>query len=68
MRLDSIEGMAIRCWPKGALWVDFDNDGIRIEKPNKISVALIAARNVEGQVVSVQRIYLDEKTAGKIPS
>ncbi|MBA2710468.1 MAG: AAA family ATPase [Tatlockia sp.] len=63
--LDSIEGMAIRYWPKGAVWVDFDGEGQRLVRPNKIPAALIAARNEKGQVVSVQRIYLDEKTAGK---
>jgi ATP-dependent exoDNAse (exonuclease V) alpha subunit len=64
-KVDSIEGMAIRYWPKGAVWIDFDADGNRIEKPNKIPAAVIAARNVQGDVVSVQRVYLDEKTAGK---
>lgn len=63
--LDSIDGMAIRYWPKGAVWVDFDAEGLCVEKPNKIPAAVIAARNAEGEVVSVQRIYLDEKTAGK---
>ncbi|HAU0369103.1 TPA: AAA family ATPase [Legionella pneumophila] len=64
-KVDSIEGMAIRYWPKGAVWTDYDEQGVRIEKPNKIPAAVIAARNAEGDVVSVQRIYLDEKTAGK---
>lgn len=61
----NLDGMAIRYWPKGATWVDFDADGMRFERPNKIPAAVIAARNAEGVVVSVQRIYLDEKTAGK---
>lgn len=64
-KVDNLHGMAIRYWPKGAVWVDFDAEGLRIEKPNKIPAAVIAARNAEGEVVSVQRIYLDEKTAGK---
>ncbi|HHX8430849.1 TPA: AAA family ATPase [Legionella pneumophila] len=64
-KLDSIEGMEIRYWPKGAVWVDFDAEGNRDEKPNKIPAAVIAARNAQGEVVSVQRIYLDEQTAGK---
>lgn len=64
-KIDSIEGMEIRYWPKGATWVDFDDLGARIEKPNKIPAAVIAARNAQGEVVSVQRIYLDEQTAGK---
>lgn len=63
--LNSIEGMAIRYWPKGAMWVDFDAEGRRIEKPNKIPAAVVAAHDAEGTVVSVQRIYLDEQTAGK---
>ena len=63
--LDSIEGMAIRYWPKGATWVDFDAEGTLVEKANKIPAAVIAARNAKGEVISVQRIYLDEKTAGK---
>lgn len=63
--IDNIDGMDIRYWPKGAIWVDFDADGIRIEKPNKIPAAVIAARNEKNEVVSVQRIYLDEKTAKK---
>ena len=61
----SLDGMEIRYWPKGAAWVDFDAEGVRVERPNKIPAAVIAARNAEGVVVSVQRIYLDEKTAGK---
>ena len=63
--VDSIDGMDIRYWPKGAVWVDFDAKGVRFEKPNKIPAAVIAARNAQGEVVSVQRIYLDEKTATK---
>jgi hypothetical protein len=63
--LNSIEGMDIRYWPKGAEWVDFDAEGMRIEKPNKIPAAVVAAHDAEGTVVSVQRIYLDEQTAGK---
>ena len=63
--IDSLEGMEIRYWPKGVSWVDFDAEGARIDRPNKIPAAVIAARNAQGQVVSVQRIYLDEKTAGK---
>ncbi len=61
----NLDGMEIRYWPKGASWVDFDAEGVRVERPNKIPAAVIAARNAEGVVVSVQRIYLDEKTAGK---
>lgn len=64
-KVDSIAGMEIRYWPKGAIWVDFDEEGNRIEKPNKIPAAVIAARNAQGEVASVQRIYLDERTAGK---
>lgn len=61
----NLDGLSIRYWPKGATWVDFNNDGLRVERPNKIPAAVIAARNALGVVVSVQRIYLDEKTAGK---
>ncbi|MBA2649657.1 MAG: AAA family ATPase [Legionella sp.] len=64
-KLDTLEGMEIRYWPKGAIWVDFDATGAPIEKANKIPAAVIAARNAQGEVVSVQRIYLDAQTAGK---
>lgn len=64
-KVDSIAGMELRYWPKGAMWVDFDADGNRVERTNKIPAALIAGRNVHGEVECVQRIYLDEKTAGK---
>lgn len=63
--IDSLEGMEIRYWPKGAIWTDFDEQGAPIEKVNKIPAAVISARNMEGKIVSVQRIYLDEKTAEK---
>ena len=64
-KIDSIAKMDIRYWPKGAKWVDFDEQGAPIERINKIPAALIAGRNAQGEVVCVQRIYLDEKTAGK---
>jgi Ti-type conjugative transfer relaxase TraA len=63
--VESLDGMEIRFWPKDVSWVECDAEGARIERLNKIPAAVIAARNAQGQVVSVQRIYLDENTAGK---
>lgn len=63
--IDTIEGMEIRYWPKGALWTNFDREGRTITQSNKIPAAVIAGRNTQGDVVCIQRIYLDERTAGK---
>ncbi|CAM4500355.1 MAG: hypothetical protein LEGION0403_FIIPPAGN_01787 [Legionella sp.] len=64
-KIDDINGMEIRYWPKGAAWVDFDEQGAPVTRVNKLPAALIAGRNAQGEVECVQRIYLDEKTAGK---
>ncbi|MBA2649169.1 MAG: AAA family ATPase [Legionella sp.] len=64
-KITSIKGMEIRYWPKGAVWVDIDENNKPIEKPNKIPAAVIAGRNAQGELVCVQRIYLDAATAGK---
>jgi len=52
-------------WPKGATWKATDDNDDLYEKTNKIPALLIAAKNEKGEVTGVQRVYLDEKTAGK---
>ena len=52
-------------WPKGATWKATDERGDRHEKHNKIPALLIPAKNDKGEITGVQRIYLDERTAGK---
>lgn len=64
-KIDDLTNLSIRYWPKGADWIDFDANGKANKKPNKIPAAIIAAKNADGEVVSVQRIYLDERTASK---
>lgn len=59
------EQLNILYWPKGALWKAIDDNGALYEKINKIPALLIAAKNKQGEITGVQRIYLDEKNATK---
>lgn len=52
-------------WPKGARWLDVNDEGTLYEKVNKIPAIVLAAQNEKKEITGVQRIYLDERTAGK---
>lgn len=64
-KINNLKNMDIRYWEKGSPWIDTDEKGKRIEKINKIPAAVVAVKNCKGDITGVQRIYLDEKTAGK---
>lgn len=57
--------LEIRHWPKGAKWVDYNDQGQRIERINKIPALVIKAEDLRGDISAVQRVYLDEQTTGK---
>lgn len=59
------EQLNVLYWPKGALWKAIDDNGTLYDKINKIPALLIAAKNKQGEITGVQRIYLDEKNAKK---
>ncbi|HAU1796532.1 TPA: conjugative relaxase [Legionella pneumophila] len=59
------EQLNVLYWPKGVLWKAIDDHGILHDKINKIPALLIAAKNKQGEITGVQRIYLDEKNAKK---
>lgn len=59
------EQLNVLYWPKGALWKAIDDNGLLYDKINKIPALLIAAKNKQGEITGVQRIYLDEKNAKK---
>lgn len=64
-KVPSIDGMEIRYWPPGTKWVDYDDKGHRIEKTNKLPAAVFMAKNENGEITAVQRIYLDPQTGNK---
>ncbi|STX83833.1 TraI [Legionella donaldsonii] len=47
------------------MWKAIDDNGTLYDKINKIPALLIAAKNKQGEITGVQRIYLDEKNAKK---
>lgn len=55
----------VKFWPKGAKWLDINEDGKLYERVNKIPAIVITAQNEKQEITGVQRIYLDEKSAGK---
>ncbi len=63
--IQATDNLEIRHWPKGAKWVDYNDQGLRIERINKIPAAVIKAEDHQGNVTAVQRVYLDEVTADK---
>lgn len=54
-----------RFWPAGTEWTNCNEQGELEQKTNKIPALLFAARNKQGELTGVQRIYLDAKTANK---
>ncbi|WP_131783887.1 MobF family relaxase [Legionella gresilensis] len=59
------EKLNVLFWPKGALWQAINDNGELYDKINKIPALLIAAKNKQGEITGVQRVYLDEKTGCK---
>ncbi|SFM08110.1 conjugative transfer relaxase/helicase TraI [Legionella jamestowniensis] len=55
----------VRFWPKGAKWINYDDEGKLDFKINQIPALIIPAHNANQQLTGVQRIYLDERTGGK---
>lgn len=55
----------VRFWPKGAKWINCDEEGRLITKTNQIPALIVPAHNASHQLTGVQRIYLDEKTGAK---
>jgi ATP-dependent exoDNAse (exonuclease V) alpha subunit len=64
-KVTDIQPLDIRYWPQGAKWIDYNEQGKLINRVNKIPAAVIPVRDTKGQVLGVQRIYLDKDTAGK---
>ena len=64
-KVTDLARMEIRYWPVGSEWVNYDDDGKRQVKSNKVPAAVIAVRDAEGTITGVQRIYLDRESAGK---
>ena len=66
-----ISNLEIRYLPIGASYQDFVKDkgspsGFKtIEKTNKVGAMLIVSKDTNGQVMGVQRTYLDSNTANK---
>lgn len=69
-----ISNTQLRLLPAGAKWVDYVEDKAhkgeyqRVEKINRIPAMVIASTDIDGNVVGVQRTYLDPKTANKSKS
>ncbi len=63
--INDLSGMEIRYWPANTQWMNIDESGKLIEKINKVPAAVIAVRDLSGELTGVQRIYLDQKTANK---
>lgn len=57
--------LEMRYWPAGAKWTDINEQGKLVTKTNKFPALVVAAKNKEGTVTGVQRIYLDPKTKNK---
>ena len=55
----------VRFWPKGAKWINCDEEGRLIEKVNQIPALIVPAHNANHELTGVQRIYLDAHTGGK---
>ncbi|CDZ79416.1 Multifunctional conjugation protein TraI [Legionella massiliensis] len=55
----------VRFWPKGAKWINCDEEGILVEKTNQIPALIVPAQDANHQLTGVQRIYLDAQTGGK---
>ncbi|MDA0911128.1 MAG: toprim domain-containing protein, partial [Proteobacteria bacterium] len=66
-----ISNTTLRLFPIGAKWIDYVEDQAnqgqykRIEKTNKIPAMVIASTDKDGNVIGVQRTYLDKETANK---
>ena len=63
--IPDITGLKLRLLPVGATWQKFKTPEKAIIKTNKIPAMVIASHDNDGQIVGVQRTYLDEKTANK---
>lgn len=55
----------MRFWPKGAKWINCDEEGRLVEKINQIPALIVPAHNANHELTGVQRIYLDAHTGGK---
>ncbi|MCX7120132.1 MAG: conjugative relaxase [Legionellales bacterium] len=64
-KIDNPCRLNVKFWPKGARWLDINDEGKLYERVNKIPAIVIAAQNAKQEITGVQRIYLDEKSAGK---
>ena len=64
-KIDNPCRLNVKFWPKGARWLDINDEGNLYERVNKIPAIVIAAQNAKQEITGVQRIYLDEKSAGK---
>lgn len=63
--IEQCSQLNVRFWPKGAKWINCDDEGRLVHKINQIPALIIPAHNANQQLTGVQRIYLDEQTAGK---
>jgi len=63
--IDPAKEIDARFWPVGAPWTTYNENGELEQKTNKIPALLFAARNKQGELTGVQRIYLDAQTAKK---
>ena len=55
----------VRFWPKGAQWINCDEEGNLVSKTNQIPALIVPAHNANHQLTGVQRIYLDARTGSK---
>jgi len=63
-----VNNTQLRFLPVGAKWIDFvekDGEFIPEEKINKVPAMVIASKDKEGNVLGVQRTYLDKETLNK---
>jgi len=63
--INDTERLDVRFWPIGAKWINCKEDGNLENKINPIPALIIPAKNAANQLTGVQRIYLDNNTAGK---
>ncbi|HDV5785636.1 TPA: conjugative transfer relaxase/helicase TraI [Legionella pneumophila] len=63
--IEQCNQLNVRFWPKGAKWINCDEEGRLVEKINQIPALIVPAHNAHHQLTGVQRIYLDVHTGGK---
>lgn len=63
--IEQCNALNVRFWPKGAKWINCDEEGALSEKINQIPALIVPAHNANQQLTGVQRIYLDAHTGNK---